>query len=223
VTSAVSVDQLYKKVQENPPKAETTKSLTVDFTIPESESLIRVETQQESKSEGVDSSLPSSQPLQNEPSQPISSEITELKPAAALPASSEPEAGSILSGAGELPLIGIAGGVFAAFVVGTFLMRGREVVEEKDAVPAPAAVTPPPSPTVVSSESDVAVPYDAAARLAYDQWRADNQKGNFDESKFLAFKKKYIEITSANMAAKKVARDTGGSITLLTLGPDADQ
>jgi hypothetical protein len=102
-------------------------------------------------------------------------------------------------------------------------MRGREVGEEKDAVPAPAVVTPLPSPTVVSSESDVDVPYDAAARLAYDQWRADNQKGNFDESKFLAFKKKYIEITSANMAAKKVARDTGGSITLLTLGPDADQ
>jgi hypothetical protein len=221
VTSAVSVDQLYKKVQENPPKTEPTKSLTVDFTIPESESLIRIETEQESKSEGVDSSFVDSQLLQKESSQPLSSETTKSEPVVVLPAPSETGPGSILPGGGDLPLIGIAGGVFAAFAVGTFLMRGR--AEDEDTVPSLAIVTPSSLSTIATSESDVAVPYDAAARLAYDQWRAEYQKADYDESRFLLFKKKYLEITSANMAAKKVARDTGGSITLLTLGPDADQ
>jgi hypothetical protein len=69
---------------------------------------------------------------------------------------------------------------------------------------------------------DVSIPYDSAARLAYDQWRAANGKGDFDASKFETFKSNYLAIESANAAAKKKARDSGKKATLKTLGPDAD-
>jgi hypothetical protein len=54
---------------------------------------------------------------------------------------------------------------------------------------------------------DVSIPYDAAARLAYDQWRADFNKGDFDATRFQIFKDNYEIITVANVKAKKKARD----------------
>lgn len=71
--------------------------------------------------------------------------------------------------------------------------------------------------------TDVTVPYDAAARLAYDEWRSQFQKGDFDAKRFEIFKKNYETITIANVIAKKKARDTGTvSLALLTLNEFGD-
>lgn len=69
---------------------------------------------------------------------------------------------------------------------------------------------------------DVSIPYDAAARLAYDQWREQYQKGDFDESRFVKFKANYEAITVANVRAKKVAREKGEEPTLLSLNEYGD-
>lgn len=59
------------------------------------------------------------------------------------------------------------------------------------------------------SSSDVSIPYDAAARLAYDEWRAKYGKGEFDPVRYQAFRANYETITVANVSAKKRARDEG--------------
>jgi Cathepsin propeptide inhibitor domain (I29) len=72
-------------------------------------------------------------------------------------------------------------------------------------------------------DSDVSIPYDSAARLAYDQWRAQYNKGNFDASRYQNFKNNYEAITVANVIAKKRARDEGTvSISLMTLNEFGD-
>jgi hypothetical protein len=71
--------------------------------------------------------------------------------------------------------------------------------------------------------TDVSVPYDAAARLAYDEWRSQFQKGDFEAKRFEIFKKNYETVTVANVIAKKKARDTGTvSLALLTLNEFGD-
>jgi hypothetical protein len=72
-------------------------------------------------------------------------------------------------------------------------------------------------------ESDVSIPYDAAARLAYDDWRVQYNKGDFDSNRYLNFKNNYETITVANVVAKKRARDEGTvSISLMTLNEFGD-
>ena len=71
--------------------------------------------------------------------------------------------------------------------------------------------------------SDVSIPYDAAARLAYDEWRAQYNKGSFDEKRFVNFKNNYETITVANVVAKKLARESGTvSLSLLTFNEFGD-
>lgn len=133
----------------------------------------------------------------------------------------------------DLPLPAIAGGILAAFAVGTFAMRGRsQETADSDSSPAvnltPAAVDPapavePPASSPAVSSSDVSIPYDAAARIAYDNWRATNNKGAFDEAKFQKFRTNYEAICSANMTAKKKARDTGTSPEMKSLPASADE
>jgi hypothetical protein len=133
----------------------------------------------------------------------------------------------------DFPLAAIAGGLFAAFAAATFLMRGRGDESATGTTTAPATMattvaSPPPAPSPPSpasplSSTDVSIPYDAAARLAYDEWRAAHNKGDFDEAKFFNFKAKYLAVTSDNMAAKKVARDTGTEPELQVLSPTADE
>lgn len=69
---------------------------------------------------------------------------------------------------------------------------------------------------------DISVPYDAAARLAYDQWREQYQKGDFDDTRFAKFKANYEAITVSNVRAKKVAREMGEEPTLLSLNEYGD-
>jgi Cathepsin propeptide inhibitor domain (I29) len=71
--------------------------------------------------------------------------------------------------------------------------------------------------------SDVSIPYDAAAQLAYDEWRTQYNKGAFDEKRFANFKNNYETITVANVIAKKRAREEGTvSLSLLTLNEFGD-
>jgi hypothetical protein len=132
---------------------------------------------------------------------------------------------------GDIPqLPAIAVGLLASLAVGTFAMRGRsEVLEEKSAGGDNVVVTSPVVvvvvvPNVVEglSSSDVSIPYDALARIEYDKWRQLHDKGSFDEAKYAKFKIQYETITSMNMAAKKIARDTGTSPQLQTLSANAD-
>lgn len=114
----------------------------------------------------------------------------------------------------DLPVPAIAAGFLAAFAAGTFAMRQRG--EEDDAAPSSFGAAS-------SKNGDVSIPYDAAARLAYDDWRAANNKGGFAADKYAKFKAKYEEVTCANMAAKKVARDTKSKPKLQTLSASADE
>ena len=69
---------------------------------------------------------------------------------------------------------------------------------------------------------DVSVPYDAAARVAYDQWRKQYQKGDFDDLRFVKFKANYEAVTVANVRAKKIAREKLEEPTLLSLNEYGD-
>ena len=72
------------------------------------------------------------------------------------------------------------------------------------------------------TDTDVSVPYDAAARLAYDEWCQKYNKPQ-DSKRYVFFKKNYETITVANVAAKKQARETGQEqAAILTLNEYGD-
>ena len=73
------------------------------------------------------------------------------------------------------------------------------------------------------TDTDVSIPYDAAARLAYDEWRAEYNKGEFDSARYKTFKTNYETITIANVSSKKKSRDDGTvSLSLMTLNEFGD-
>jgi hypothetical protein len=92
--------------------------------------------------------------------------------------------------------------------------------------PAPARATVGLAASAENSETtkvDISVPYDAAARLAYDEWRKEFSKGDFDEKRYLSFKQNYEDISIANVVAKKNAREQGvDSPDLLNLNEFGD-
>jgi hypothetical protein len=124
----------------------------------------------------------------------------------------------------DIPAVSLASvvvGLLGAFAVGTFAMR-REREEELTS----NAVTTSPgknNPSVTLSSVDVSVPYDAAALLAYNEWRESFRKGSFDPIKFTKFKDNYIKVTVANVSAKKKNRDDGSPVVLKVLDDKADQ
>ena len=71
-------------------------------------------------------------------------------------------------------------------------------------------------------ESDVSVPYDAAAELEYENWCKQYGK-EADPARYETFKSNYEAITIMNVAAKKTARDTGDdNPSILALNEYAD-
>lgn len=56
----------------------------------------------------------------------------------------------------------------------------------------------------------ISIPYDAAAKLAYDEWRSVNDKGEYDEAIFSTFKDLYNSKVVAEVTLKKCARDLAG-------------
>ncbi len=91
-------------------------------------------------------------------------------------------------------------------------MQGGGSTEEPAAVEEPAPV----------EDADVSIVYDSAARLAYDEWRAKFNQGEFVETKYQVFKENYEIVAVANVAAKKAARDSGSEAAIIELGEDAD-
>jgi hypothetical protein len=88
--------------------------------------------------------------------------------------------------------------------VGLILMRsrggneGNEPTDSTTDIPEAAVAT-----RISKDTNDLAVPYDSAALLAYEEWRTKYKKGAFDTTKFEMFKKNYCTITVANVIAKK--------------------
>ena len=64
------------------------------------------------------------------------------------------------------------------------------------------------APAAAQDVTDVSIPYDAAARLAYDGWCTKFNKEPSDE-KFATFKANYETITVANVVNAKESRDNG--------------
>lgn len=94
--------------------------------------------------------------------------------------------------------------------------------------------------TGAADTNDVAIEYNAAAKLAYDAWRRqhapprlkasqrvllsaeDAAVGVYDTEKFATFERNYKIVTVANVRAKRAAHMYGGEAEVVTLGPDAD-
>lgn len=164
----------------------------------------------------VHKTAPAPSPLPPPPKPDLAVSLPSL-PSISLPKESSPTS-SFEGLPADLPIVAIAGGFLATFAVGTFLMRGRG---EED---LSSASVPESTPFFATSPSDdISIPYDSAARIAYDEWRASNNKGAFDGAKFQNFKVTYNAITSDNMASKKKAREAGSTPTLKSLSANADQ
>ena len=90
--------------------------------------------------------------------------------------------------------------------------------------PSSTSTAMPMSMATKDEVVDVSIPYDAAARLAYDEWRAKYGKGDFDDARWPVFKANYEAISVANVAAKAQAREDGAeeAPSLLTLNEYGD-
>ena len=103
----------------------------------------------------------------------------------------------------DLPIATLAVPLLAAFAAATFLMRGRV---DKDATSSPAPATkaapapaPAPIPEVSSNVVDLSIPYDAAAKMAYEE---------SDKSmEYEAFKGKFEADAVADVIAKNTEVD----------------
>ena len=74
----------------------------------------------------------------------------------------------------------------------------------------------------MATDVDLSIPYDAAARLAYDEWCSKYEKEP-DETRYENFKINYETITVANVVSKKEARESGTETgPLLTLNEFGD-
>lgn len=73
-----------------------------------------------------------------------------------------------------------------------------------------------------SGSADLTIEYDAAAKLAYTEWREQYGKGDFDSSRYDAFKANYEALTIANIIAAKEATASGEDYEMLDLNEFAD-
>ncbi|GKY95804.1 hypothetical protein MPSEU_000541100 [Mayamaea pseudoterrestris] len=132
--------------------------------------------------------------------------INVLDVVASAKAASLPDVSSsapVLANGLPMELLPIGLGVLAVAAIGAFVVRsGRkdETGTQPPVAPTPAAPAAAPASVTSSADTDISIPYDAAARLAY---------GSGDEIGFAAFKKKYEEDTVKMVIEKKKARGTG--------------
>jgi hypothetical protein len=104
-----------------------------------------------------------------------------------------------------------------------------EASEQVSAFVPPNLVRPHHGATVrgvtsvdMTTESDVSIPYDSAARLSYDGWCSTYGK-TFDAARYAVFKDNYEAITIMNVSTKKAAREAGEETpSLLALNEYAD-
>ena len=94
----------------------------------------------------------------------------------------------------------LAGGAAVALVaIGGAVLSNMGGSSESSTVEEAAPEEPEPI--------DVSIPYNSAARVAYDQWRVENKKGGFDKEGFAVFEEIYTEATIGMVAYKKMERD----------------
>lgn len=81
-----------------------------------------------------------------------------------------------------------------------------------------------PSSFLRASDFDISIEYDAAAKLAYTEWREKFNKGPFDQGRYPIFRANYEAISIANVISLKNARDTGNvdAISAIELNEFAD-
>jgi len=108
----------------------------------------------------------------------------------------KPAAPSVSVG-GDLPVAALAVPLLAAFAAATFFMRERvdEEASSSSSAPAPAPAAASPSPAPAAGGVDVSIPYDAAAKLAYE--KSDKSMEYAD------FKEKFEADAVADVIAKK--------------------
>mmetsp|Transcript_21427 Transcript_21427/g.35466 ORF Transcript_21427/g.35466 Transcript_21427/m.35466 type:complete len:135 (-) Transcript_21427:206-610(-) len=93
----------------------------------------------------------------------------------------------LAAGAAAIALVGAG----AAFAIG-----GKGAAPEVVAEPEPE-----PEPI------DISIPYDAAILLAYDAWRVEGDRGDFDQSSYEKYKPAYISKAIAEVTLKKATRE----------------
>jgi len=130
---------------------------------------------------------PPPMPVVTSAAPPSAPEAVATKPASA-PVASSPSPSIDM---GDLPVAALAVPLLAAFAAATFFMRER-VDEEASAAPASA---PTSTAATTSNVVDLSIPYDAAAKLAYE--KSDKSMA------YLDFKKKFESDAVADVIAKK--------------------
>lgn len=95
---------------------------------------------------------------------------------------------------GDLPIPIIAGGALAAFAAATFAMRG-DVDEREAAQSGGGSSTSASAPATSSGGVDLSIPYDAAAKLAYEK---SDKSMSYDK-----FQEKYEADAVADVKAKQ--------------------
>ena len=70
-----------------------------------------------------------------------------------------------------------------------------------------AAAAAAVSSTFFKERDDVSVPYDAAARYYFDEWRRENNIGRFNKRQYEAFQRAFIEKSINSVKEKKKLRD----------------
>jgi len=89
----------------------------------------------------------------------------------------------------------VAGGIAASVLGGA----GVAATAANRGKPGRSSVTKAPAKV---EKIDVSIPYDAAARLAYDEFRASGKEADFE-----AFKAKYEHLAVAQVTLKKFERE----------------
>ena len=94
--------------------------------------------------------------------------------------------------------------VLIALAAGAYLAKdgSATTASEGGAASESQVAAAEPEPAV-----DLSIPYDAAARLAYDEWRVTHGREEFDDAEYQKFKVLYEEKTVADVVAKKKTRE----------------
>ena len=107
----------------------------------------------------------------------------------------------MLASSGIPPEAGLAGaGILVLAVLIGAASGGDDTAETAPGVP-------PPKRSSRGGKFDVSIPYDAAARLAYDEWIASQQGVRPSEASFHSFQAEYLETCIALVSAKQKARN----------------
>ena len=105
-----------------------------------------------------------------------------------------PAVGDLTASFGDLPIVPIAIGALAVIAAVAVMSGGGGEASSSTPAPAPAPV-PAPAPAATSTADDISIPYDAAARLAYEK---AGSPGDYS-----AFKAKYEADAIAMVKSKQ--------------------